>query len=84
MTSVPTGQRRSSPPYGERLAPASLDKLYRDMARAFGRLGDWRVVVLSGNPAFFNEMQATRHKPAVMHRLWNGAIETRLLRYDLS
>ena len=88
-SSAPTSRRWSgagrsarwstNPPYGERLAPPTLDKLYRDMARAFERLGGWRVVVLSGNPL----RERLRRKPAVSHRLWNGALEIRLLRYDI-
>jgi putative N6-adenine-specific DNA methylase len=70
----------TNPPYGERLDPPELDRLYRDMARAFEGLSGWRLVVLSGNPAF---ARALRRKPSVMHRLWNGALETRLLRYDI-
>ena len=70
----------TNPPYGERLDPPELDRLYRDMARAFEGLRGWRVVVLSGNPAL---ARSIRRKPAVMHRLWNGALETRLLRYDM-
>jgi putative N6-adenine-specific DNA methylase len=77
----PVGTLVTNPPYGERLAPPMLDALYRDMARAFERLDGWRVVVLSGNPAF---ARAFGRKPAVMHRLWNGALETRLLRYDVT
>jgi putative N6-adenine-specific DNA methylase len=70
----------TNPPYGERLDPPELDRLYRDMARAFEGLHGWRVVVLTGNPAL---ARAIRRKPSVMHRLWNGALETRLLRYDM-
>ncbi len=77
----PVGTLVTNPPYGERLDPPELDALYRDMARAFAQLRDWRVVVLSGNPAF---ARALLRKPAVMHRLWNGALETRLLRYDMT
>jgi putative N6-adenine-specific DNA methylase len=71
----------TNPPYGERLAPERLDELYRAMGRAFERLSGWRVVVLSGNPMF---LRAMRRKPAVTHRLWNGALEVRLLRYDVT
>jgi len=28
--------------------------------------------------------RAIRRKPNVSHRLWNGALEARLLRYDIS
>jgi putative N6-adenine-specific DNA methylase len=69
----------TNPPYGERLKPAELEATYRAMGRAFERLAGWRVIVLSGNPAI---ERAIRRKPNVSHRLWNGALEARLLRYD--
>jgi putative N6-adenine-specific DNA methylase len=77
----PAGTLATNPPYGERLVPAKLDELYRDVGRAFERLAGWRVIVLSGNPEF---LRAMRGKPAIMHRLWNGPLEVRLLRYDVS
>ena len=60
----------TNPPYGERLAPAKLDEIYRDVGRAFERLGGWRVIVLSGNPAFLRRhpTQARRHAPALERR----------------
>jgi 23S rRNA G2445 N2-methylase RlmL len=70
----------TNPPYGERLKPETLGGLYRSMARAFERLGGWRVVVLSGSPLWTREM---RRKPAVSHKLWNGPLEVRLLCYDI-
>jgi 23S rRNA G2445 N2-methylase RlmL len=76
----PHGTVATNPPYGERLKPAELEAVYRAMGRAFERLGGWRVIVLSGNPAI---ERAIRRKPGVSHRLWNGPIEARLLRYDL-
>jgi 23S rRNA (guanine2445-N2)-methyltransferase len=76
----PRATLASNPPYGERLKPAALDALYRDVAGALERLSTWRAILLSGNPAL---ARAIRRKPAVSHRLWNGALETRLLRYDL-
>jgi putative N6-adenine-specific DNA methylase len=75
------GTVATNPPYGERLAPPALDDLYRGMARVFERLRGWRVIVLSGNPAF---ARAMRGKPGVSHRLWNGPLEVRLLRYDIT
>ena len=76
----PAGTVVTNPPYGERLVPAELDALYRSMGRAFEHLSGWRVVVLSGNPMF---SRALRRKPSVSHRLWNGALEVRLLRYEM-
>ena len=76
----PAATLATNPPYGERLKPEALAALYRSMARAFDRLTGWRVIVLSGNPQWTREM---RRKPGVTHRLWNGPLEVRLLRYDV-
>jgi putative N6-adenine-specific DNA methylase len=76
----PAGTVVTNPPYGERLKPDSLAMLYRSMGRAFDRLSGWRVVVLSGSPVWTREV---RRKPAVSHKLWNGALEVRLLAYDM-
>ena len=77
----PAGTVVTNPPYGERLRPEALEALYRAAGRAFGRLAGWRVIVLSGNPLF---ARAMRGKPAVSHKLWNGPLEVRLLRYDVT
>ena len=76
----PAGTLATNPPYGERLAPPALDQLYRALGRALERLSGWRVIVLSGNPMF---SRAMRRKPSVSHRLRNGALEVRLLRYEM-
>ena len=55
-----------------------LQGLYRGMAEAFGQFHGWSVVLLSGSPL----LEAAMHvKPEVSHRLWNGPLEVRLLRY---
>ena len=74
----PNGVVCTNPPYGERLAERDLHALYRRMAGAFSRVA-WPVVVLSGNPLLAREM---RVKPRVSHRLFNGPLEVRLLRYE--
>jgi len=74
----PRGAVCTNPPYGERLAERDLAALYRRMAGAFSRL-DWPVVILCGNPLLAREM---RVKPRVSHRLFNGPLEVRLLRYE--
>ena len=76
----PVATLATNPPYGERLQPADLDALYTSMGRAFERLAGWRVIILCGNPAL---ERAIRRKPTVFHRLWNGPLEVRLLRYDM-
>ena len=70
----------TNPPYGERLQSKDLGKLYRDVGRAFMGLTGWSVVVLSGSPLF---SYALPLKPAVSHRLFNGPLEVRLLRYEI-
>jgi putative N6-adenine-specific DNA methylase len=70
----------TNPPYGERLQPRDLDALYRNFGRALLRLPGWSVVVLSGSPLF---SRALPFKPAISHRLFNGPLETRLLRYEI-
>ena len=75
----PAATLATNPPYGERLQPVALDAIYRGMGQTFQRLSGWRAIVLSGNPAL---EQALPRKPAVSHRLWNGPLEARLLRYE--
>jgi 23S rRNA G2445 N2-methylase RlmL len=77
---APAGTICFNPPYGERLASDALDVLYARTARALRTMKGWSAVVLSGNPAFADRMEA---KPTLSHRLWNGPIEVRLLRYQL-
>jgi putative N6-adenine-specific DNA methylase len=74
----PRGAVCTNPPYGERLAERDLNALYRRMAGALSRV-TWPVVILSGNPLLSREM---RVKPRVSHRLFNGPLEVRLLRYE--
>jgi len=87
----------TNPPYGERLAAPpprpgrrpsgrvprgpedpALRALYEDMARGLRAHAGWEVVVLSGNTLFEHVM---RVKPKISHRLFNGALEVRLLKY---
>ncbi|MBN2573547.1 MAG: RNA methyltransferase [Deltaproteobacteria bacterium] len=80
----PAGTLCTNPPYGERLevgdAGTDVRRLYAGIARTLDRMRGWRAVFLAGNPAL---AQALGRKPAVVHRLWNGPIEARLLVYDL-
>lgn len=92
-----TGSLCTNPPYGERLmakgeaeAPPDGDRreaanqrrkltgLYRGIAEAVGRFHGWTAVFLSGSPLL---EQAFRQKPEVSHRLWNGPLEVKLLKY---
>lgn len=88
-----------NPPYGERLAGGrgedgeapvdrrelanarrKLEGLYRGIAEATVRFHGWSAVFLSGSPLL---EKAFPWKAAVSHRLWNGPLEVRLLRYRL-
>ena len=58
----------------------ALRGLYEDMAAAFRGAAGWDVVVLSGHTLFEHVM---RLKPKISHRLFNGALEVRLLKYHI-
>ncbi len=62
------------------VARLKLQGLYRGMAEALARFHGWRAVFLSGSPLLEQEM---RGRPEVSHRLWNGPLEVKLLRYRI-
>ena len=51
-----------------------------DFADMLKRHSGWSVVVLSGHPGLAREMKV---KPEIDHRLWNGPLEVRLLRWRI-
>ena len=53
---------------------------YRGLAEMLLRHSGWTAVVLSGNPALSH---ALRLRPEIDHRLWNGPLEVRLLRWRI-
>ncbi|MEO8998955.1 MAG: bifunctional 23S rRNA (guanine(2069)-N(7))-methyltransferase RlmK/23S rRNA (guanine(2445)-N(2))-methyltransferase RlmL [Rhodanobacter sp.] len=73
----------TNPPYGERLGDrAEMPKLYRavgDTLRA--RFTGWRAAVLAGDVELGRAMQLHADK---RYALYNGALETVLLTFDLS
>jgi len=76
-------QREERPQDDRRAAHVSqlkLQGLYRGMAEALGRFHGWNAVFLSGSALLEQEM---RVKPEVTHRLWNGPLEVKLLKYRL-
>ncbi|GEJ55837.1 THUMP domain-containing class I SAM-dependent RNA methyltransferase [Anaeromyxobacter diazotrophicus] len=76
------GGREEPPAFDRRAAHVSqlkLEGLYRGMAEALGRFHGWSAVLLSGNP----HLDAAMGRAEVRHRLWNGPLEVRLLRYRL-
>ena len=84
-TNPPYGERLMGrgPPAGDRRGGANrrrkLEGLYRGLAEAVRRFHGWRVVLLCGNPL----LEAAMGRPEVSHRLWNGPLEVRLLRYRI-
>jgi putative N6-adenine-specific DNA methylase len=87
----PRGTIVSNPPYGERLmgegatpdARVQAKKLagfYRGLAEMLARHSGWSAVLLSGNPELARAMKL---EPEIDHRLWNGPLEVRLLRWRI-
>jgi len=72
----------SNPPYGERLGtrPLQLGGFYRGLGAALREFHGWRAVLLAGNPLLERELGL---RPESSHRLWNGPLEVKLLRYRI-
>jgi 23S rRNA G2445 N2-methylase RlmL len=78
----------TNPPYGERIAgeqggrsrSLQLGGLYRGFAEALERFHGWDAVLLSGSPLLEREL---KRKPEISHKLWNGPLEIKLLKYRL-
>ena len=80
---IETGDRRgtvvTNPPYGERLMrPEEAEQLYRDMGRAFARLGRWQIYVLTPCETF--ERLYGRRADKV-RKLYNGMIPCLFYQY---
>ena len=71
-----------NPPYGERLGEESeLPGLYRVLGEVLKRCyAGWRAAVFTGNPELGKVMGLRAHK---MHVLYNGAIECKLLHFEV-
>ena len=71
-----------NPPYGERLGEESeLPGLYRVLGEVLKRCYEgWRAAVFTGNPDLGKVMGLRAHK---MHLLYNGAIECKLLHFEV-
>jgi len=54
--------------------------LYRGMAEAFRRFAGWGIVVLSGSASW---AEPVPWRPVITHKLFNGPLEVRLLRYEM-
>lgn len=73
----------TNPPYGERLgAEGGLAPLYAELGRVLReRFVGWKAAVLTSNPALGHELGIKAERT---HRLRNGSIDCRLLRFDLT
>jgi 23S rRNA (guanine2445-N2)-methyltransferase / 23S rRNA (guanine2069-N7)-methyltransferase len=81
-TGVDYGLVITNPPYGERLGDrAEMPKLYRALGDTLrGRFTGWRAAVLAGDVELGRAMQLHAEK---RYALYNGALETVLLTFDL-
>jgi len=72
----------TNPPYGERLGDrAEMPRLYRELGQVLSqRFNGWRAAVLAGDVELGRAMQLHADK---RYALYNGALETVLLTFDL-
>jgi len=73
----------TNPPYGERIgAESALSELYSELGRTLReRFGGWQAAILTGNPPLARKLGIRAKRT---HRVFNGAIECRLLRFELN
>ena len=80
---APPGLIVVNPPYGERIGEASeLPAVYAELGTQLkNNFSGWRAAVLTGNPELGKHMglRAQRY-----HTLFNGAIECRLLHFEIT
>jgi 23S rRNA (guanine2069-N7)-methyltransferase / 23S rRNA (guanine2445-N2)-methyltransferase len=73
----------ANPPYGERLGkPAELGELYRELGDTLKRCyAGWRAAIFTGNAELGKKIGIrARHT----HTLYNGAIECKLLHFEIA
>jgi 23S rRNA (guanine2445-N2)-methyltransferase / 23S rRNA (guanine2069-N7)-methyltransferase len=73
----------ANPPYGERIgAESGLPALYSDLGSVLReRFQGWQAAILTGNPPLARNLGLYAKRT---HRVFNGSIECRLLRFDLN
>jgi len=78
-----TGLIVTNPPYGERIgAESGLPELYSELGSTLReRFQGWQAAILTGNPPLARNLGVYAKRS---HRFFNGAIECRLLRFELS
>jgi len=71
-----------NPPYGERIgAQSGLSELYGQLGTVLReRFRGWKAAILTGNPPLARHLGIYAKRT---HRVFNGTIECRLLRFDL-
>jgi 23S rRNA (guanine2445-N2)-methyltransferase / 23S rRNA (guanine2069-N7)-methyltransferase len=79
----PAGLVVTNPPYGERIgAEMGLAALYSELGNSLrAHFMGWQAAVLTGNPPLARNLGLYAKRT---HRVYNGAIECRLLRFDLT
>jgi 23S rRNA (guanine2445-N2)-methyltransferase / 23S rRNA (guanine2069-N7)-methyltransferase len=73
----------ANPPYGERIgAESGLPALYSELGSMLReRFEGWQAAILTGNPPLARNLGIYAKRT---HRVFNGTIECRLLRFDLN
>jgi len=73
----------ANPPYGERIgAELGLPALYSELGSVLReRFQGWQAAILTGNPPLARNLGIYAKRT---HRFYNGAIECRLLRFELT
>jgi 23S rRNA (guanine2445-N2)-methyltransferase / 23S rRNA (guanine2069-N7)-methyltransferase len=85
-TAAPSGSGAgllvANPPYGVRLEDyASARVVHQELGRVLReRFTGWRAAILTGAPDLGLEMGLRAHRT---HKVWNGALECRLLRFEV-
>lgn len=79
----PPGLVVANPPYGERMGDLQqLPELYKALGDTLKRChSGWRAAIFTGNPELGKHMGLRARK---MHSLFNGAIECKLLHFDVT
>jgi 23S rRNA (guanine2445-N2)-methyltransferase / 23S rRNA (guanine2069-N7)-methyltransferase len=72
-----------NPPYGERIgAESGLPALYSELGAVLrDRFQGWQAAILTGNPPLARNLGIYAKRT---HKIYNGTIECRLLRFDLT
>jgi 23S rRNA (guanine2445-N2)-methyltransferase / 23S rRNA (guanine2069-N7)-methyltransferase len=73
----------TNPPYGERIgAEEGLPAVYSELGKTLReRFKGWQAAILTGNPPLARNLGIYAKRT---HRVFNGTIECRLLRFDLN